>query len=396
MLTVVSKSFPPQVGGSSILLTNLLRNYPGPVNAVAGYSRSAKRDSAFARPCPTVNLWQPRIAAPLYVRLRNAFPELVRYSLQRSLQRRFRQLGTTAVMATHPFPEFLTASFCAARALGLPFYAHMHDLWLDNVVPGSTMARFGARWEPVILRQATRVCCMTEAMQAHYEGLYGITTHLLPHTISDEDLAAAPTGIRPAKMAKPTVLFVGAIDYDFNLDALKILAKASELLPPEYELLFCTPLELGSLKSLGIGSSRLQARYVSRSQVQQYQAEAHVLIAPLSHKNCSENEVRTVFSTKLLEYLVSGRPIIAFGPRDSYHAVSARKTGWAHVVDRDSPQALADAIVRVVTDQALSAQLVQGALTEARARRASGHARRLWEWVVSDSKESDDILAASR
>jgi glycosyltransferase involved in cell wall biosynthesis len=289
-------------------------------------------------------------------------------------------------MATYPFPEFLIASFAAARALGLPFYAHMHDLWVDNIAPGSTMARFSARWEPVVLRQATRVCCMTEAMQAHYERQYGIATHLLPHTISDEDLAAAPTVIRPASLPKPTVLFVGSVDYDFNLDALKVLAQASELLPSEYQLLFCTPDDLAGLKSLGISSSRLQARYVSRREVQQLQSEAHVLIAPLSHKNCSENEVRTVFSTKLLEYLISGRPIIAFSPPQAYHSVSARKTGWAHVVDRDSPQALADAIVRVVTDETLAARLVQGALHEARARRASDHARRLREWVAADSK----------
>jgi hypothetical protein len=74
------------------------------------------------------------------------------------------------------------------------------------------------------------------------------------------------------------------------------------------------------------------------------QSEAHVLVAPLSHKNCSIDEVRTVFSTKLLEYLIAGRPIVVFAPEDSYHAESARRGGWGgYVVSEDSPAALASA-----------------------------------------------------
>ena len=120
-------------------------------------------------------------------------------------------------------------------------------------------------------------------------------------------------------MAKPTVLFVGGVQQDMNLDSLKTLASASELLPSEYELLYCTSTDLATLNRLGIQSSRLRVKYVSRAEVQRLQSEAHVLVAPLSHKNCSMDEVRTVFSTKILEYLVSGRPIIVFAPEDSYH-----------------------------------------------------------------------------
>ena len=133
----------------------------------------------------------------------------------------------------------------------------------------------------------------------------------------------------PPHMSKPTVLFVGAVNPAMNLDALQVLAAASELLPPEYELLYCTATDLATLQRLGIHSSRLRATYVSRAEVQRLQSEAHVLVAPLSHKNCSLDEVRTVFSTKLLEYLIAGRPIVVFAPGRSYHAESAKSTDGA-------------------------------------------------------------------
>ena len=159
-----------------------------------------------------------------------------------------------------------------------------------------------------------------------------------------------------------------------NLDSLKILASASELLPSEYELLYCTSTDLATLNRLGIQSSRLRVKYVSRAEVQRLQSEAHVLVAPLSHKNCSMHEVRTVFSTKILEYLVSGRPIIVFAPEGSYHVESARKNGWGYPVTEDSPAALAAAIEKVVRDETLAARLVHGALQEARSRSATRHA----------------------
>jgi glycosyltransferase involved in cell wall biosynthesis len=285
----------------------------------------------------------------------------------------------------------VVAAFQAARQRGLPFYVHMHDLWSENVSAGTASARFAAAWEAVILRHATRVLCMTEAMQKHYKKRYGIQTYLLPHSIREQDYRHAPAQMLPARMAQPTVLFVGAVSPKMNLDALKVLAAAVELLPTEYRLLFCTSFDLSALERVGIHSSRLQAQYVSREEVQRLQSEAHVLVAPLSHKNCSIHEVSTVFSTKLLEYLVAGRPIVVFAPEHSYHAESARKNKWGYVVTEDSPTALAAAIVKLVTDEQLAADLVQGARREARARRASSHAARLYEWVLKDAQQDTAV-----
>jgi glycosyltransferase involved in cell wall biosynthesis len=223
-------------------------------------------------------------------------------------------------------------------------------------------------------------------MQQHYEKKYGIRTYLLPHTIPEQDLLQAPSALRPPRMSKPTVLFVGTVSPEMNLDALRVLAAASELLPQEYELLFCSATDLAALQRQGVSSGRLRITYVSREEVQRLQSEAHVLVAPLSHKDCVTDEVRTVFSTKLLEYLVSGRPIVVFAPEGSYHAASAKKNGWGCVVTEDAPVALAAAIVKVSTDEDLAASLVCGALQEARSRSAKHHAERLREWVMADAQ----------
>jgi glycosyltransferase involved in cell wall biosynthesis len=178
-----------------------------------------------------------------------------------------------------------------------------------------------------------------------------------------------------------------------NIDALRVLAHASELLPPDVELVFCTGASASMLTQAGITSSRLRVMWLPPDRVREFQSSAHVLIAPLSHKNCASDEVRTVFSTKLLEYLISGRPIVVFAPPDSFHALSATRGKWGYVVDENNPHALAKGIMKVMQDEELAGGLVSGALREAERRASAIHAQRLYEWIGKDMQLGHKTLS---
>jgi glycosyltransferase involved in cell wall biosynthesis len=75
-----------------------------------------------------------------------------------------------------------------------------------------------------------------------------------------------------------------------------------------------------------------------------------------------------VLSTKVLDYLLSGVPILVFSPADSHHSLSASEDGWGYVVDRDDPAALAGGLQKLANDQDLRQRLVAQALEEARRR----------------------------
>ena len=91
-----------------------------------------------------------------------------------------------------------------------------------------------------------------------------------------------------------------------NLDAVREFVKAIDLLPANYRVRMLvggqrTVQESGHLPRAN------QYGWVSREEAQKLIREADVLFLPLSFKNCSAEEVRTVFSTKTLDYLVVGR-----------------------------------------------------------------------------------------
>jgi glycosyltransferase involved in cell wall biosynthesis len=387
-LMVVSQTFAPLVAGSPILLANLLNSYPSDVLAVAGHSHYLRREPTFAPPCKTVYLRPPRIGLleRSYDRAIGHLSGLVRAFIRHHVNR----WQPDVIMGAFPVVDFFVPGFQVAQELGIPFYAHMHDLWRENNLPDSHRGVLADRWEEIILRQARRVLCMTESQQEHYRKRYAIPCDLLPHTVTPESLEAAPRGMAKPTLPRRTVLFVGNFSRAMNADALAVLAMASERLARDVELVFCTGSSIGELADLGITSSRLRAMWVSQSEVRRLQSAAHVLVAPLSCKNGSADEVKTVFSTKILEYLVSGRPIVVFAPPDSFQARSAREGGWGLTVDKDSPEALADAVMRVMEDDDLATGLVAGALEEARRRDARFHAQRLYEWVAEDGGNHQD------
>jgi glycosyltransferase involved in cell wall biosynthesis len=299
LLTLVSPKFAPQVSGSTILLANLLSGYPGRVSAISGQDAETRADPAFASPCPVRHLPLSRRLARVSGFMRRRYPEVLRRMLRIPIARSLRAAGASVVMGTFPNDVYLVAGFLAARSLQLPFYAHMHDLWVENTSPQSPGGRFAEKWEPVILSEATRVVCMTEAMQQHYAAKYGIKTELIPHCVREEDVPDA-TPLRAPRPGPVVVLFVGAVSPPMNLDALKVLAAAVDLLPSDYELVFCTAADQATLKGLGIASPRLRVMYVSRAEVQRLQSAAHVRGAPPSdQKNCPHKGRKVVYKNML-------------------------------------------------------------------------------------------------
>lgn len=383
---VATKYFPPYVGGSSIMMDNLLRSYKGEVLAVAGFQEA--NDPDFVPGCPCERMSAPRIDA-----LRKRWNHLGRFRLfrwhvSRYLKKQMKKYRPTVVMGTFPDPDFFLGAFHAARELNIPFYTYMHDLWEENATgPRHEYSRNLARqWERRVLMESKRVFCITDSQGEYYKEKYGIPSYeVLPHAVAHSAIGSLPTGIGPAGKDR-TVLFVGMVSRQMNEDALKVLAKATELLPADVKFRMATTATPETLAQLGVVSSRLVAGRVPKSEIQQVQRDANILLAPLSFKNGSDSEVRTVFSTKLLEYMSSGRPILVFAPSWSFHSQSAQKFGWGLVVDKDDPQALAEGMRRLLEDEKLAAQLVQGALAEARRRDAEIVAAGLKALVDQDSQ----------
>ena len=60
-ILIVAQSFPPAVGGSSIILNNIFSDYKGEMMAIAGHPNFIQRDINFIAPCKTVYFSPPNL-----------------------------------------------------------------------------------------------------------------------------------------------------------------------------------------------------------------------------------------------------------------------------------------------------------------------------------------------
>jgi glycosyltransferase involved in cell wall biosynthesis len=381
-LVIISRSFAPMVIGTPVLLSNLFSSYKAPVEALAGWLYDAKVDPAFTPPCPSRYLRMPHpFLQRVFDRYVNKMVPLIEWYLSRSLK----EIKPTVVLATCPSGEFFTAAWRACKKLGIPFWAHMHDLWEENIPENSQNKTFARKWEAEILPGAHTVFCMTGIQQTHYEKKYpGIRTALLPHTIRPDRLSFPPV-FRTEKISqkKKWVIYSGNISDNMNLDAVQQFVRAVDLLPDWVGIKMFVSWNEDLCKRKGIWNQKIHYDWLPMEAANREVAAANLLFLPLSFKNAAMEEVRTVFATKTLDYLTSGTPILVYSPANSFHTISAGERGWGHIVVEDSPEAIVQGILQVIENEELSRQLVEGAWKEACSRSADTYARQLEMQVAS-------------
>lgn len=384
-ILIISQALAPAVGGSPILINNLFSAFNGDVKAISGYP-GERVDNNFKPSFSTIYLTPPSI--PFFGEyLKRYHDYLIRFAHKYLIKRMILEIKNykpDIVFSHCPDIDYFICAYQAAVKCEVPFYSHMHDLWEENHGPDTYIGKMAIKWEAIILKNSKRILCMTETQKQHYKLKYNIDANILPHTVPDEILDNLNRSYKQQK--RNEILFTGSVSKVMNLDALRMFAETTKYIKNELRVTLCTSTNHEDFARLGIDSSDWDIKWMSREEVQKLQSQVAILFAPLSHKNCGEDEVKTVLSTKLLEYLVSGRPILIFAPKNSFHALSARASGWGLVVDVDDPKLLADEILKLFKDVDLQKSLVDNAFKEAQARRASVFANMLCQWVFEDSQ----------
>ena len=100
---------------------------------------------------------------------------------------------------------------------------------------------------------------------------------------------------------------------------------------------------------------------------------ADVLVLALDFDPRSVAYTRLSLPTKIPAYLISGTPILAYGPIEAAQIRLAKNDGWAHVVTRRDPAELKSAIRRLSSETHYREQL--GRRSQALAARDYGAAR---------------------
>ena len=376
---IISRSFPPFVVGSSILMSNLFDSFKGEAKALACWQYQTKNDPGFSAPCETFYLKMPNA---FLQRVFDRFHHKLMFLNRLFIRNHIKKHQPDLVFLVYPNAPFLVAAYQVCQSLRIPYVLQMHDLWEENYSAEHPRGALARKWEARIFKNALQRFSMTKIQQSHYQEKYNLPIEILPHTVRPERIA---NGLEKWKQRQKledasesfTIVYTGNISAAMNLDAIQQLVLAVDMLPQEVKVKMFVNFNEEQCRSLGVYHERIDYDWLPMSQVQEEMRNADVLFLPLSFKNAAMDEVKTVYATKTLDYLVSGTPILVFSPLDSFHTISAKEKGWGLIVAEDSPKALVEGIIRLKTEAELGNSLVNAAFEEAESRSAINYAGRI-------------------
>jgi hypothetical protein len=371
---IICRTLPPIVVGSSILMQNLFDQCEEETIALGGWEAAANKDPNFR--------WNN---GPIkYLKFSNLIQKALDYKLNRLyflivkwwINWQVKKYKPSSIFAAcTPEGFWYVAAFIVAKKNKIPFYGHMHDLWEENCSK-RFHKKIARNYEHKIFLEANKIYGMTNHQIDHYYEKYGVYLDILPHTISPEKLEKNNFTLKIIKKENVKILYTGNISKNMNLQAVQLLVKAFNYLTTDLQIEFLTPLKLSQLQELGLFSDKIEYKWVSMEESRRKQAESDLLLLPLSFKNCSIDEVKTVFATKTLDYLVSGTPIFVLGPNISFHNWSAQTNGWGFTCSNEEPKQIAKAIENALIDSRRD-QIVENAFNEAKKRNAKRWADKL-------------------
>jgi glycosyltransferase involved in cell wall biosynthesis len=357
------------IGGSAIMSRNLWGAWP--VRDLVVLTQTYPIDGVDAdTTVPGVEVHHAHPWWSRFPRLQTLCEPCLALRLQHEIRGLAAQRRPRAIFVNWPPSYYLLGAWLAARKLRLPLYVYMHSTWRETISsPRDMIEGLASRClQRRVLRTARRVFFTTDAGEDLYRVRYGVDVYILKHCIPDADLAnsSAATG----GPVENVIHFVGSIYRVMNLDAMLNLVRALDLCHSGITLDGYTNHPESAAAS-GVRGTHVRLRFAPKAEVMAAQQRAAILFMPLAFRSVHPVEIRTVFPTKLLEYFVSGRPILVHAPPDSWTSRAARRDGWGEVVDQPDPGALAAAIDKLVRDPQRQRALVAAAFREARNRLAS-------------------------
>jgi glycosyltransferase involved in cell wall biosynthesis len=257
-----------------------------------------------------------------------------------------------------------------AAATGARVVIHIMDDWAESKYRTGMLAPYFRARMKRELRTATKTAAaclaISPAMAREYERRYARKFETYSNALDLERWM--PYARRDWSVSSPARLgYAGAIISNSQADSLRDICDATSLLnaaglPCELHIRSASPIALQYSRKphVCVGGA------LDDSEVGKFLSSMDVLLLPVNFDSASATYIRFSNPTKLPAYMISGTPILAYGPRGVDQIERAIADGWGMTLTRRDPAALADCLRRLVEDIPLREKLGRRAQEVAR------------------------------
>lgn len=378
-LAVLSHILPPFPSGQATVLARLLQDWDPSSVCLLQSTQEGRgfRALSFPLPLPVPDAESPAKESspgrwpPSLTRITHALTRRIPFAVPatwwraRKLAEYLRATGYTRLLVcTGGFAD-IPVGFLAGRWARVPVVAHYFD-WYGMQWP-TRPRRMAALWiESRIIRGLDAVIVPNEALRDTLVARYGVQPVVI-HNPCHEHALTQPTDPKwPSDDGEISVVYTGAV-YHAHFDAFRNLALAlAGSAPAGMRLHVYTSQPPSVLQDQGIEGRIVSHAHLPTDSIAEVQRHADVLFLPLAFESPIEEILRTSAPGKMGDYLATGRPILVHAPPDSFLSRYFKEHECGVVVDTNSPSAVAGALERIATDEALRKAVGEKARERAR------------------------------
>jgi glycosyltransferase involved in cell wall biosynthesis len=301
------------------------------------------------------------------------------YRLADEIEQILKKEKCEAIVACTAHLWNIPAAYRAAKKLGIAFFPYYFD-WYHYQWIGAVERRTAGKFEPVIVKNATRVIVPNETICDELMRRFGVEPVVI-HNPVDLSVYGFTDGVGnlPVEDALDPngtirIVYTGAI-YDAQADAIKTLISAMKRLTHlRLKLEIYTSFSHEHIESLGIcassgdssgesGSVAVEINeYLPFERIAEIQMQADILFLPLAFETQYPPElIRTSAPGKLGELLAARRPVLVHAPKGSFPAEYFKKYECGFVVDERDESKLADTIELIIADSTARNSAVKNA-----------------------------------
>ncbi len=237
-----------------------------------------------------------------------------------------------SIIAQFPNNEFLILGYILSKITGSNFYPFLHNSFADNKARKGIKKWIFEKVEKTIFSRSSAILTISDGLKEYYDKKYNnrFDIKTIRHSYNE---AFGKTEFQQPIRTK-TFALVGSINAS-NLDATIRLIKAIKESVEGAKIYLTSGTPDKYLAQLGLleNGTELTKRF-SRNELFDHLHSVDAVLLPHGFEGeISEVEYKTIFPTKTIEYLLSGRPILAHCPSDSFINHFLTKHGCAFIIN---------------------------------------------------------------
>jgi hypothetical protein len=353
---IVVTAYPPQPGGTCVLMQNLLKCFdPASFSVVTGDTKGP-----IAVSDQKVTIHRILSSIKFSTRLHRKWQDIQLPWAISKLVRLIKSHRPSVLVGVYPEYNFLYIACEAARRTKTPLVAYLHDTMVEALSESPHLAK-GTVLQERTFKEASRILVMSQGMADLYARKYSLDCMPLEHSYPEAIPESLPE-TAPVRQA-----FWGGAIYAINTRAVGRVAKALEEI--DTPLLLATNTTFANLEQDGINGKHIKIDfYSSRKDYLEALQKQGILVLALDYPDESpvhEDELSTIFPTKTPEYLASGRPILVHCPEHYFLARFIRERKCGLVVSERSVPALVEACKTLLDSPETVQQMTRNALEAA-------------------------------